>query len=220
MPLLIYTSALLGFLILISFFSVDFQFKYTKDCKNNHIFVGFSTIYGLINYQFQVPLKNWIFMDMLEELEDGKFRELLDAQGEQESTNFFSRLLMKVPDLQRLYSIVLQSLQINTWLYRHIICKKFVWVSRFGLGDASYTGLGVGLIWTVKGWTFNNLVRNVRTVFVDTPKIDVQPNYQREEIETQFDCIFTLAMGHIIIAALRFVSLAAVSSFALKGVKG
>ena len=48
-------------------------------------------------------------MDMLEELEDGKFRELLDAQGEQESTNFFSRLLMKVPDLQRLYSIVLQS---------------------------------------------------------------------------------------------------------------
>lgn len=108
--------------------------------------------------------------------------------------------------------------QINIWLIEHIKCTRFIWKTSLGIGDAAATGIGGGFLWAVKGIL---LCIMKKTVSGENCKIeiDVTPVFDRETIKTEFDCIFHLRTGYIIIACIRLFVLGFVFNLVPKGEK-
>lgn len=80
-------------------------------------------------------------------------------------------------------------------------CDYFYWHTRFGYDDAALTGLATGLIWTVKSLLlqyFSHVIP-LRTA----PIIQVEPSFQEPAFHTEFRCIFSFKLSHLIGATLK-----------------
>lgn len=109
-------------------------------------------------------------------------------------------------------------LEINSWLIGHIKCQRFFWKTRLSLGDAAATGIGGGLLWSFKGYLFSLLKRKMAAEECHT-EILVTPVFNGETTATDFDCIFRLQTGYIIIAGLRLILMVLMFNLVLKGAK-
>lgn len=120
--------------------------------------------------------------------------------------------------VERPLDFVRAALPINLWLVQHIKCHHFCWKTRFSLGDAAATGIGSGLLWSLKGYLLSLFQRTVDAKECD-PEILVTPVFNGETMTTEFNCIFNLRTGYIIIAGLRLLVLAIMFNLVLKGAK-
>ncbi|SFQ07204.1 DUF2953 domain-containing protein [Salibacterium halotolerans] len=81
--------------------------------------------------------------------------------------------------------------------------KKFRWNTRFGTGDAAWTGFISGMAWTVKQ-TAGGLLSAVMKMTC-RPDVSVSPEFQRRKFESEFLCMVTVRAGHAIITGIRVV---------------
>lgn len=142
----------------------------------------------------------------------------IDAPGihGRESNRRSGKPPQRLPPLGRLLDFARSFLQINFWLIEHIKCTRFIWKTKLGLGDAAATGIGGGVLWGIKGLLLSILKKSVDWKKCKT-EIDVTPVFDREALATQFDCIFSLRTGYIIIACCRLLILAIMFKLVLKG---
>lgn len=123
-----------------------------------------------------------------------------------------------IPTSSKMFDFVREFLRINIWLVRHITCKRFVWKTKVGFGDAAATGIGGGLLWSIKGVIFSLLQKNVASLSGET-EIVITPVFDQETISTRIDCILKLRVGYIIIACIRLLLLVFIFNIVLKGVR-
>lgn len=79
--------------------------------------------------------------------------------------------------------------------------RKFQWETNLGARDAAQTAIMVGLFWGVLGH-LHAFLQN-RYAFRCRPIFNVVPSFHRKVLDTCFDCIFELKIGHIMLAGLR-----------------
>lgn len=80
-------------------------------------------------------------------------------------------------------------------------CEYLYWHTRVGYDDAALTGLSTGLIWSVKSLFlqyFSHIIP-LRTV----PIIHVDPSFNEPSFNTEFRCIFSFKLRHLIGATLK-----------------
>lgn len=124
----------------------------------------------------------------------------------------------KLPSPGRILDFSRTFLQINIWLIKHIKCTRFIWKTKLGVGDAAATGIGSGLLWSIKGFLLGLLKRTVDWEDCKV-EIDVIPIFNGKAMKTEFDCIFYLRTGYIIIACVRLLVLCIIFNLVPKGVK-
>jgi hypothetical protein len=126
--------------------------------------------------------------------------------------------IQKLPPANRTLDFVRDFFRINLWLVRHITCIRFFWKTELGFGDAAATGIGSGILWSLKGVLFSLLRNIINSPDCDTD-IDIIPVFDQETIRTELDCIFKLRTGYIIIACIRLLVLAFLFKLVSKGVR-
>ena len=159
-------------------------------------------ILGILGYTVRIPP------------EGTKEKSSKKLKGDKPKKKHFKNL----PSSGKLLDFAKTFLQINLWLIEHINCTRFIWRTKLGFGDAAVTGLGGGLLWSLKGFLLSLLMRAVNSETCKA-EIMVTPVFDRETIGTEFDCIFNLRMGYIIIASIRLLVLGIMFNLVLKGVR-
>lgn len=159
-------------------------------------------ILGFLGWTFKIPQKT------------GKQKE----PQRQEEDKSKGKVLEQLPPPGKMLDFGKTFLQINVWLIEHIKCTRFIWKTRLGIGDAAATGIGGGLLWGIKGFLLSILKRTVDSEACMT-EIDVTPVFNSEAIRTEFDCIFSLRTGYIIIACFRLLLLGIMYKLVSKGVR-
>ncbi|RSL34272.1 DUF2953 domain-containing protein [Salibacterium salarium] len=81
--------------------------------------------------------------------------------------------------------------------------KDFYWKSKIGTGDAAWTGLLSGSLWSVKHIAVG-LMSAVLQLRCD-PQIDIVPDFQKTALDVEFSCMVTTRLGHAIIAGIRVI---------------
>lgn len=84
---------------------------------------------------------------------------------------------------------------------QHLCRMDFSWQTRIGVGDASSTAMGVGLLWCVKASLV--ALMEERLILVRRPTIDVTPRFDSLGWVSELTCIFHLSLGQIMWRALR-----------------
>ncbi|QJW48474.1 DUF2953 domain-containing protein [bacterium BFN5] len=108
------------------------------------------------------------------------------------------RILKMLRYYQKIYCKFMHS------IIKSIYCEKFYWKTTFGLEDAAATAILSGTLWSVKAMILTFLQK--RTNFKTRPVIRVQPIFDQNKIEVDFQCIFSIKLGNLINAS-KFIFL-------------
>lgn len=181
-----------GFLFLIP---VTFECIYCREEKEE-----------LLVFILSVPLRRTVFQLKLKDLfMDNLF--LIPTDNKRYFLSFvrFFPNLQKAPRLRR---FLREINKINHYLLKNSYCKKLEWTTVFGLSDAACTAVLTGVIWNLKTLFYYNFRRNTQVKF-SYPEFQVKPIFGRPYLSLRFKCIFVIRLGHIIVTAIKFLSVLA-----------
>ncbi len=179
--------------------SIRIQIK--KDQRDDRIALSFKTLFGLIKYELEVPIVNWIISLHREPaLEiDTKTKTNVGQNPESKKKRFFD--LKEIDHYQdKISHFVEHYYRVFIYISKKIVFKSFQWKTTLGTGDAALTGTIIGVVWAIKGILVSILQNHIRCEEVD---ILVNPNFQQQRFITNLDSIIHVKTGHIIIAALK-----------------
>ncbi|HHV99022.1 MAG TPA: DUF2953 domain-containing protein [Clostridiaceae bacterium] len=90
---------------------------------------------------------------------------------------------------------------IINYLKKKLTVQEFSLKVRLGTGDAFYTGILNGLMWSITGAVLSFICSNFCVI---KKCIDVQPNFSKKEMKIDFYCILKTKLVHIIVVRIKF----------------
>ena len=105
----------------------------------------------------------------------------------------FRRLLKNIDNLHRIVKRFLSRMTVS----------RFEWYTRFGLGDAAWTGMATGAVWAAKGNVIGLIAHYMQ--LTTEPDISVEPVWQLDHSETDLSCMISFRIGHAMGAGLKIV---------------
>ncbi|MDA8235520.1 MAG: DUF2953 domain-containing protein [Clostridia bacterium] len=203
-----YIAAIGILLAVAALVTVEIRVNYRRLGKDDLLAIHLSALWGILGFKVEMSLvqmvKNWLnpLLKLVVKVESKEGRSL----GQEERTIDPADIEWhRVPRLIRLVIKVLRRFQpaIN-YFVRHLWMRQFKWRTRLGLGDAAGTGVGIGALWGIKGVIYTRLRNNTSPTGV-RPQVQVIPSFHQPGFATDFDCIFAIRTGHIIITGINFL---------------
>ncbi|MGE5560040.1 MAG: DUF2953 domain-containing protein [Chloroflexota bacterium] len=145
-------------------------------------------LFGLLRLQYAVPLvRGQLTEDLIERLPPGGPDAWLAAARER--LLWFGRFGTTA-----------------RYLMSAVFIRRLSLAVEFGTGDAALTGLTAGAIWAVFG-SSRCLVPGLLRFARGEPRLFLTPRFDRTGLRIRFSCIFSLRVGHIIVAGSKLVRL-------------
>jgi len=199
-------GALFGLLALIT---VEIRVNYRRIGKDDLFVIHISTFRRMVGFKMEMSslhfINNWLkpMVHLAVELESSGGKTLLKKRRTVDPQDIE---WLRVPRLVRLAGRVYNRFRpAITYFIRHLRINQFKWRTRFGLDNAAQTGLGIGTLWGLKGLVYARLKNNTLKTGVK-PQVQVIPSFHQSAFATDFDCIFAIRTGHIIITGINFLS--------------
>ncbi len=168
--------------------------------------VCFSKLSIIIEYRkgkLKITFKSKLFRYTLDDkrlksLSESKGRKTEQSDGSQQSVEGF---LGKVEKLKRQYQEFRDVIDAVLDYAGDRTEFSDIFVSaRFGTGDAAYTGMIYGAIWSVIGNAYAFLCRFFRIEF---PEVELVPEFNEKVFEIEAEGIIKIRLAHIITAILH-----------------
>jgi hypothetical protein len=194
---------LLFLFILIIFSKITIYLNYYHHKDDDNLKVEMRLWFGLIRIKKQIPL---IKVD-----DNSPSVILKESEKSNEETENNEKIKQITPQklinsLKNFREILEHVFQLNSIVknfLKKVTIQRFEWQSAIGVGDAVYTGVAAGALWSVKGAIIGVLSNYLR--MKEMPKIMVQPNFQQMVTSTDLLCMFQFRIGHAMLAGLKIV---------------
>lgn len=190
------TIIILILLIIIS--SVKVNILVLKENKDSKIIIKVKLLYGLIRFKkelgaFEVTKTN------KENDEDLKIKIKSDFWSKHEGyTDFIN--IEKIGDT---VNTIRDYRDVIDYSIERTNFHRLFWKTEVGLDDAALTGVVAGIINIFKSNLF--AILNSRKNRPKSIHFKITPNFNRQVLKTDIDCIFTIKIGYIIIAGLKYL---------------
>ncbi|QHS23023.1 DUF2953 domain-containing protein [Virgibacillus sp. MSP4-1] len=121
-----------------------------------------------------------------------------DEKGNGEQSNVFHRF----QKLKNQLEFIRQAFPIAKEFIQKIRITEFYWSTHIGIEkDAAITGVISGLLWSIKGSLTGLMYQNMNVL--TQPQINIQPNFQRDLINTHLQCMLSFRIGQAMYAILQ-----------------
>lgn len=214
MPYTILTAVLFLFFLLCWTLPLQFRLYYRRQETDDHFIIDTTALGKIVRYRLKIPVSEltrrkkelpWVET----EIESRGGETETHALQEQEKTWTWIRYALNNFDevqekINRLLIVVDDYGDFMRWITNKIRFKRFYWVTRIGVEDAAVTAVTVGGCWAIKSYIAAKLWHKHCCTKVQ-PFIRVIPAYNQEVFHTDFECIFSVRLGHIIGAGIRLL---------------
>jgi hypothetical protein len=211
---------LIGLIMFISMMRMTILIDVKHAQDDDRVKITLKTLFGLIRYTINIPLvkldKESLGIIVFRQDEVGGNQNNVDLHPKKskytpsEIAHSFRQTKQFINHVVHLHSIIKKFMS-------HISITKFEWHTTFGTGDAAYTGMAVGIGWSVKYGIVAIVSKYMKLKTV--PVITITPSFQQAMSQTHFICMIHFRIGHAMLAGIRIVkhwrgnSLAKLKSF-------
>lgn len=193
------------FIIMIAIIPIKVNIYFHKAGGDDQLVIKLMALKGLWGYKLEVPQGQWFLGDLLPFLYiKSEVESHTGSQLGQEEVKIQRLPTWYIPYLSKLFPVIKKIgklLSIQKLLYKSAIIQQLKWHTEIGLKDAASASILYGIIWGIKNFIFVNIYRNARIKFA-YPDYRVSVNYLKEVMHLEFNCIFTIRTGHIILAGV------------------
>lgn len=196
---------LLFLLLLIIFTKLTILINYYHHNDNDDLKVQFKVWFGLIKYKMNIPLikidDNSPSVVIKGKTHMGEKSDETTKDKEIQITP--DNLISKIKDAKETIKHVINMNVIVRKFLKKTSIKQFEWHSLIGVGDAAYTGMSTGALWTIKAGIVGILSHYIK--LKELPNLSVTPHFQVAIIQTRITCIFQFRIGYAILAGLKII---------------
>jgi len=193
-------AVLLAIMVLIFFTRLNIVVEYNKDGREDNFVLSFFVYGGIIKYKYEIPKmgirgKGLLFKSKLEKGKTDK----------EEKKRFirFSGIIDKIEEIKRLYR---KNEEIISDVKKYLKCKIKIQklnLSIFaGTGNAMYSGILSGLLWTGAGILYSFL-KGIADM--EDCKIEIKPDFVGKKLKIDLYCIFKVRIVHIIVIGIMIL---------------
>lgn len=188
--ILIIVLSIVTILILIYTIKIEITLKYKINGLDDKFTILFSTLRGIIKYTYKPKKKTEI----------KKKEEEKKEEEEEKKKSKLDGISDKINNLIKVYKSVVK---IKILLREKLILKKMILRLDFGTGDAYYTGIVSGLLWSLVGV---GVAYIFQTFEVCESKIKINPKFSEQTVVGNLTCIFSVKFVYIIVVAIKLKS--------------
>lgn len=177
--------------------------------KDDNINIRVSMLGDFVNYNIKIPVIEFSSKDGLTLLESviDTTKERIETHPKREKRFIKNLVKIYLTQPRRLRKLIKTARNYSrryrkfmAQLFVNIYCEKLYWKTTFGSEDAALTGLGSGLLWSMKGLIVAILHNRIKVAC--RPEINVVPVFGRTHFEIDFSCIFRIRLGNVITATV------------------
>lgn len=193
-------GGLLVIIVIVTLLTVRIELDYRRKEENDSLSIHIATMGGLIRFKRHFPVLILHANDpsvQVNETRSGtlgankKQKHRLTLDWVQHMRKNWQRLRSAVADLYGIIQVFLSKVR----------CRRLVWHSVIGTGDAAEAGMLTGLIWGLKSVSLRLGTNFIKMETV--PSIQVTPDFTHPRLETHFTCIVKFRLGQAILTAIR-----------------
>ncbi len=191
--------ALVLYIVMVSPIVIDGHYRRSGN-KDDAAFTV-KLLYGLIKYRVNVPfvrftgkslqLKEKISTTSAGQSDSHKQQEEIDAERVARLIDQWKQLLEMTRDFTGVVKHALERVDVLRWR----------WITSVGTGDAMWTAMATGLVWSIKTSGIGLLSQVVH--LKSSPEMQVNPVYDRPAFTTEWSCIAQIRFGYAILAGLQ-----------------
>ncbi|SNX71410.1 hypothetical protein SAMN05877753_105172 [Bacillus oleivorans] len=199
-------GVLILFLIILIFTRITVEIDFYHGNDNDHLKIKFFAWFRLIRYTIDVPMvkidKDSPALVLKEEIKPGKKEE---TKKEKKRRVTPATIIQSLKNVKELMTHIIHFHKIIKNFLKKIQIKKLDWHTTVGIGDASYTGVLTGIIWTLKGSILGVISKNMKLKV--KPNIMVTPQFQQVISGMSFQCMIQFWIGHALIVGIKMLAL-------------
>jgi energy-coupling factor transporter transmembrane protein EcfT len=201
--LIIVLIILLFLFILIIFSKITIYLKYYHHKDDDDLKIEVRLWFGLIRFKKQIPLIK-VDNNSPSVILKGTGKSNEETQNNEEIKKITpQKLINSLKNFKEILEHVFQLNSIIKNFLKKVSIQKFEWQTAIGVGDAVYTGVAAGALWSIKG-AIVGLLSNYLSM-KEMPKLMVHPNFQQMITSTDLSCMFQFRIGHAMLAGLKLV---------------
>lgn len=189
--------------------------SYRRRDGDDHLAVDVYTLGRLVRYHLEIPQARIASRGGLPWpeaiLATARGRTETSAKREQRFVRTTWRIFRYHP---RHWQKLMNQFRYFTRLYKRatatilvaVNCEKLTWRTGLGTGDAALTSVAAGLLWQLQGQTYAYMQRRLKSM--PHPSFRVVPLYDREGLDIELECIFSIRVGNVIntiVTAIQFL---------------
>lgn len=204
--LLIVILVLLVLLFLVLFTNLKIIIDYYHGNDNDQLNVKFKALFGIIQYKLNVPVikvnKESPAVVMETKTETGTGEKDTNKDTKKYTPE---ELMDSIKDIKILIEHISGFYKVVRTFLRKVSVEKLQWHTTVGVGDAAYTGMVAGALWTAKGGLIGLIGSLMR--LKEMPEITVVPSFQMAITQTSLKCMLTFRIGNAILAGIKLFKL-------------
>lgn len=195
---------LILFILIITRLTIYVDYRHSQD--DDLIKLKITFWFGLIRLHYNIPMvkvehnADTPGVVVKEETKIGKKEKPMKNQKEKITAE---DVIDRMKDINELLKHVVQLHEIIKRFLKKVSILQFDWHSGLGTGDASHTGVLVGLGWTVKGSILGIISHYL--ILKCTPNFSIHPFFQHLASETRLKCMIRFRLGNAMLVGIRLV---------------
>ncbi|CAM3967862.1 DUF2953 domain-containing protein [Paenibacillus alkaliterrae] len=160
-------------------------------------------LFGLIRYRYKIPIIQFTgsSVEIKEQVSSSsagintwkQFNDDIDAEKVVNAIDKMKTILQMTRNLTGWVRRTLTKVRLDEWK----------WSTSVGTGDAMWTAMATGFVWSVQTSVLGILSQMVK--LHAEPKMNVQPIYQQPAFTTEISCIAQIRFGYAILAGLQLL---------------
>jgi hypothetical protein len=190
---------------MIAIIPVRVNIFFHKVDENDQLAIKLTALKGLWGYNMEIPQGQWFWDELLPYLYlKSKISSHSGKQLSEREVRVSWQPRLIISDLKKLFRIIkkigkIKSIQRK--LFKSTIIQDLKLHTEMGLKDAATTSVLYGIIWGAKYFIFASILQNSSAKF-SCPNFMVTANYTKEIFRVEFNCIFTIRTGHIMLIGI------------------
>ncbi|MFP4017338.1 MAG: DUF2953 domain-containing protein [Halanaerobiales bacterium] len=193
--------------LIVMILPVNMKIEYSRRDQDDKFKLDIYTFTKLFGLSIYIPILNNKLLSFFTEffaevdlffLNKKSYKGDVDIEKEIDWENIHLDKVKKTLGLimdKKLNTIIINNLKLR--------CKFLYWKTDYGWSNPALTGISNGFIWMFKGVIINILSTLLK--FINTPELDVKPDFDTEKFSTHFSGIFSLLLGNIILTTMKVI---------------
>lgn len=158
---------------------------------------------GIINYQWKLPIAKFKGMGM-EYKQEITAENLGGAQQDTSNKQVNAHTIMRSIDMVQM--MLKHTDDLIGWVRKtlgHVQITDWQWRTKVGAGDAMWTAMITGMVWSVKTTSIGVMSQILR--LIANPSLAVEPVYDKAHFSTEGHFTAKISFGYVIYAGVRLM---------------
>ncbi|WP_102710761.1 DUF2953 domain-containing protein [Paenibacillus castaneae] len=177
--------------------------NFRREEQNDDAQISIKALYGMIKYHYKVPAIHFTGSTLQLKEQISSISAGMDSSEQNDNEIDADKVAKGIDKMKQVLQLTKNLMGWVRQTLTKVSIIEWKWSTSVGTGDAMWTAMATGLVWSVQTSVLGVLSQMVK--LKAEPQMSVEPIYQQPAFTTEWTCIAQIRFGYAILAGLQLL---------------